>query len=107
MVVVLLDESMAEKVNSDALKIVLGNATITINAAWGLGEAVVGGQVTPDSFTVDRRSGLVEVHRSRGSSGHAIRRGSSRPRASAIRSVAASEPRSRLQATATVVAAAG
>ena len=31
--------------------------TITINAAWGLGEAVVGGQVTPDSFTVDRRSG--------------------------------------------------
>jgi hypothetical protein len=29
--VVLLDESMAEKVNSDALKIVLGNATITIN----------------------------------------------------------------------------
>ncbi|HSU35956.1 MAG TPA: PEP/pyruvate-binding domain-containing protein, partial [Propionibacteriaceae bacterium] len=32
-------------------------ATITINAAWGLGEAVVGGQVTPDSFTVDRRSG--------------------------------------------------
>jgi hypothetical protein len=31
MAVVLLDESMAEKVNSDALKIVLGNATITIN----------------------------------------------------------------------------
>ncbi len=29
--VVLLDESMAEKVNGDALKIVLGNATITIN----------------------------------------------------------------------------
>ncbi len=31
--------------------------TIAINAAWGLGEAVVGGQVTPDAFTVDRRSG--------------------------------------------------
>jgi hypothetical protein len=29
--VVLLDESMAEKVNSEALKIVLGNATITVN----------------------------------------------------------------------------
>jgi phosphoenolpyruvate synthase/pyruvate phosphate dikinase len=27
---------------------------IEINAGWGLGEAVVGGQVTPDSFTVDR-----------------------------------------------------
>ncbi len=25
-----------------------------INAAWGLGEAVVGGMVTPDSFTVDK-----------------------------------------------------
>jgi phosphohistidine swiveling domain-containing protein len=25
-----------------------------INAAWGLGEAIVGGQVTPDSITVDR-----------------------------------------------------
>jgi uncharacterized Zn-binding protein involved in type VI secretion len=31
MAVVLMDESMAEKVNSDALKIALGNATITIN----------------------------------------------------------------------------
>ena len=27
---------------------------IEINAAWGLGEAVVGGQVTPDAITVDR-----------------------------------------------------
>jgi rifampicin phosphotransferase len=27
---------------------------IEINAAWGLGEAVVGGQVTPDTITVDR-----------------------------------------------------
>jgi rifampicin phosphotransferase len=30
---------------------------IEINAAWGLGEAVVGGQVTPDTITVDRTSG--------------------------------------------------
>ena len=29
---------------------------IEINAGWGLGEAVVGGQVTADSFTVDRTS---------------------------------------------------
>ncbi|GAT69976.1 pyruvate phosphate dikinase [Planomonospora sphaerica] len=27
---------------------------LTVNAAWGLGEAVVGGLVTPDTFTVDR-----------------------------------------------------
>ena len=27
---------------------------IVINASWGLGEAVVGGQVTPDTITVDR-----------------------------------------------------
>jgi rifampicin phosphotransferase len=29
---------------------------IEINAAWGLGEAVVGGQVTPDTITVERDS---------------------------------------------------
>ena len=28
------------------------DAMIEINAAWGLGEAVVGGQVTPDTLTV-------------------------------------------------------
>ncbi|MBN2385437.1 MAG: hypothetical protein JXB85_00335 [Anaerolineales bacterium] len=30
-----------------------------INAAWGLGEAVVGGAVTPDTITVDRATGGV------------------------------------------------
>jgi phosphohistidine swiveling domain-containing protein len=30
-----------------------------ISAAWGLGEAVVGGLVTPDSLTVDKTSGTV------------------------------------------------
>jgi pyruvate,water dikinase len=30
-----------------------------INAAWGLGEAVVGGLVTPDALVVDKRSGRV------------------------------------------------
>ncbi len=30
---------------------------IVINAAWGLGESLVGGQVTPDMLVVDRRSG--------------------------------------------------
>jgi len=30
-----------------------------INAAWGLGEAIVGGLVTPDTYTVDRGTGQV------------------------------------------------
>ncbi len=30
-----------------------------INATWGLGEAVVGGHVTPDSLVVDKESGRV------------------------------------------------
>jgi rifampicin phosphotransferase len=30
---------------------------IVINATWGLGEAVVGGQVTPDTLVVDKASG--------------------------------------------------
>jgi pyruvate,water dikinase len=33
-----------------------------INAAWGLGEAIVGGLVTPDAITVDKNSGSV-IHR--------------------------------------------
>ncbi|WP_285100603.1 PEP/pyruvate-binding domain-containing protein [Promicromonospora sp. MEB111] len=33
---------------------------VLINAAWGLGEAVVGGQVTPDTFLVARVGGTVE-----------------------------------------------
>jgi rifampicin phosphotransferase len=32
---------------------------IEIDAAWGLGEAVVGGDVTPDRFRVDARSGTL------------------------------------------------
>jgi pyruvate,water dikinase len=35
--------------------------TVVVNAAWGLGEALVGGQVTPDTYVVDKASGrLVE-----------------------------------------------
>ncbi|UCG24760.1 MAG: PEP/pyruvate-binding domain-containing protein, partial [Chloroflexota bacterium] len=30
-----------------------------INAAWGLGEAIVGGQVTPDTLTVDKATGRI------------------------------------------------
>ncbi|MEJ2732771.1 MAG: PEP/pyruvate-binding domain-containing protein [Anaerolineae bacterium] len=30
-----------------------------ISAAWGLGESVVGGVVTPDAFTVDKKTGAV------------------------------------------------
>jgi pyruvate,water dikinase len=32
---------------------------IEINAAWGLGEAIVGGQLTPDTITVERASGRI------------------------------------------------
>ena len=32
---------------------------ILINAAWGLGEAIVGGEVTPDAITIDKNSGQV------------------------------------------------
>jgi phosphohistidine swiveling domain-containing protein len=32
---------------------------IQISAAWGLGDAVVGGRVTPDNFTVDKETGQV------------------------------------------------
>jgi phosphohistidine swiveling domain-containing protein len=32
---------------------------VVINAAWGLGEAVVGGRVTPDTLTVEKASGRV------------------------------------------------
>ncbi len=35
---------------------------MVINAAWGLGEAVVGGAVTPDSLTVSKPTGRV-IHR--------------------------------------------
>lgn len=39
------------------------DSAITIDAAWGLGEAVVGGDVSPDTFVVDRRSGKVTKQR--------------------------------------------
>ena len=32
---------------------------VMINAAWGLGEAIVGGQVTPDTIVVDKASGTI------------------------------------------------
>ena len=32
---------------------------VMINAAWGLGEAIVGGQVTPDTIVVDKASGKI------------------------------------------------
>ncbi|GAA4713140.1 pyruvate, water dikinase [Promicromonospora umidemergens] len=34
---------------------------VLINAAWGLGEAVVGGQVTPDTYLVARVGGAVDA----------------------------------------------
>jgi pyruvate,water dikinase len=33
---------------------------MTINAAWGLGEAMVGGQVTPDTIIVDKQTGAIQ-----------------------------------------------
>lgn len=32
---------------------------VVINAAWGLGEAIVGGHVTPDTFVVDKATGTI------------------------------------------------
>jgi len=37
-----------------------GAPVVTIEAAWGLGEAVVSGAVTPDNYVVDRSSGEVQ-----------------------------------------------
>lgn len=39
------------------------DSAITVNSAWGLGEAVVGGDVSPDSFEVDRQSGRIHKQR--------------------------------------------
>ncbi len=33
---------------------------VMINAAWGLGEAIVGGHVTPDTLTVDKPTGVID-----------------------------------------------
>jgi pyruvate,water dikinase len=42
---------------------VTGNrAEVIINASWGLGESIVGGTVTPDTFVV-RKSDLAITHR--------------------------------------------
>jgi len=37
-----------------------GAPTVTIEAAWGLGEAVVSGAVTPDNYELDRETGTLE-----------------------------------------------
>src|SRR5207237_2162855 len=36
---------------------------VLINAAWGLGEAIVSGRVTPDTVVVDRASGTITAQR--------------------------------------------
>ncbi len=36
-----------------------GHDQVMINAAWGLGEAIVGGLVTPDTFVVEKASGTI------------------------------------------------
>jgi len=38
-----------------------GAATVIIEAAWGLGEAVVSGEVSPDNYEIDRETGAVEA----------------------------------------------
>ncbi len=38
---------------------------IVIDGAWGLGEAVVGGKVTPDTFVVDKTDGRIKERRIR------------------------------------------
>ena len=38
-----------------------GDPTMILEAAWGLGEAVVSGAVSPDNYVVDREGGAVDV----------------------------------------------
>ena len=38
---------------------------VMINAAWGLGEAIVGGHVTPDTFIVDKQTGAIASQQDR------------------------------------------
>ncbi len=38
-----------------------GESTMILEAAWGLGEAVVSGAVSPDNYVVDRENGEVDV----------------------------------------------
>jgi len=38
-----------------------GAPVVTIEAAWGLGEAVVSGSVTPDNYVIDRGTGALEA----------------------------------------------
>ena len=38
-----------------------GDPTMIIEAAWGLGEAVVSGAVSPDNYVVDREEGTIDV----------------------------------------------
>lgn len=37
-------------------------STVVVNASWGLGESVVGGTVTPDSYRIDRSQWTVTHH---------------------------------------------
>ena len=37
-----------------------GRDQVVINASWGLGEAIVGGLVTPDNVVVDRAGGIID-----------------------------------------------
>ncbi|WP_254862428.1 phosphoenolpyruvate synthase [Halovivax gelatinilyticus] len=38
-----------------------GDATMIVEAAWGLGEAVVSGAVSPDNYVIDRESGSIDA----------------------------------------------
>ncbi len=55
-----------ELISADAAGILFTSDPLTgardhvmINAAWGLGEAIVGGQVTPDTISVEKASGAI------------------------------------------------
>jgi len=58
-VVQLLAEAEAAGILFTANPITGRRDQVSISAAWGLGEAVVGGLVTPDSLTVEKASGRV------------------------------------------------
>ena len=55
-------------------------STVAVNASWGLGLAVVGGEVTPDEYRVSKVTGEV-LHRERRAQADRVPPGRGRPRA--------------------------
>lgn len=70
---------------------VTSDSNITVEAVWGLGETIVQGEVTPDTYIVDKNSGTILdkkignklIERIRGQDGKTIKRSASQERVNA------------------------